>query len=258
MNVQDIGHTVIASAAGGFLSELLAIPFCTTKTVFVTNAKFTYLSHAFLDIYNTRGLLGFYQATGPAIIAQIVASSSKFSIYTICKSYRETKDNDILNNSLNGIIGGVTGGIIAHPIDVWKIHKQRNEPLNIKERGIKILGNGYSQTLIKNISLNSMLYPLNDFYQSCGLTQLQSQITGTPISQSMMPTVLSQVATAITTTTILYPIEFIRTNKMAATRTDFGWNIRRYYKGIGVQYPLNILRFITQMQTFYFVKHLLK
>ncbi len=240
MDVQNIGHTIIASATGGFLSELLSVPLCTTKTVFVTNPQFTHISSAFLHIYKTRGFSGFYQATGPAITTQIVSSSSKFSIYTICKSYRKTKDNDILNNSLNGIIGGIIGSTISHPIDVWKIHKQRNEMLNLKIRGIRILINGYSQTLIKAISLNSMLYPLNDFYQSCGLTKLQSQI-----------------CTATTTTTILYPIEFIRTNKMATTKANFGWDIRKYYKGIGIQYPLNIVRFITQMQTFYFVKNVL-
>jgi hypothetical protein len=239
--MEHFSHTIIASAIGGFVSELISSPLCTTKTVFVTDTNFTRVSQAVSQIYNRGGLREFYRAAGPAIVSNIVSSSSKFSIYTICKSSRNTSNGDILNNSLNGIIAGIMGSTMSQPIDVWKIHKQRNEPLNVKKNGLKMFWNGYRQTLIKASCLNSMLYPLNDFYQSCGLARLESQIL-----------------TACTTTTILYPVEFIRTNKMAATKVNFGWNVLKYYKGIGLQYPLNIIRFVTQMQTIYFIQDLLK
>jgi hypothetical protein len=90
--------------------------------------------------------------------------SKLYSFYRYLSKIRQTEKSDIIQNSINGILGGLAGSIICHPIDVYKNYKQRGvnyfEELRIKK--YKILYQGYSQTIIKNIVLYSILYPTYD------------------------------------------------------------------------------------------------
>lgn len=178
MNDSKNNHykNIISSAFGTLIAEIITIPICTLKTVYQNNPKFT-IQQTFTYIYNqNKSYRGFFQASSPAIISQIVSTSSKYSAYEYIKSVRGNSDKrNIINNSINGIIGGLMGSIITHPFDLWKNFSQRNESYKdhlkvnsyYSDEFIKRgLYQGYSGSIVKNIVLYATLFPLLDFYES--------------------------------------------------------------------------------------------
>ena len=188
-------NNIFSSAIGTFVAEIVTLPICTLKTVYQNNPTFTILD-TYKHIYyygqshnKNYSYRGFFQASSPAIISQIVSTSSKYSAYEFIKNIRNTniiedntnivgeKDNKIilLNNSMNGIVGGLMGSIVTHPFDLWKNFVQRNESYihhlekhnkNIKSLITNGLYQGYTGSIAKNIVLYASLFPLLDYYQS--------------------------------------------------------------------------------------------
>ncbi len=182
-------HNIINSAIGTLVAEIVTLPLCTLKTVYQNNPTFT-IRDTYKHIYyygqshnnKHHSYRGFFQASSPAIISQIVSTSSKYSAYEFIKSIRNRnivgeKDHKILllNNSINGIIGGLMGSVVTHPFDLWKNFVQRNESYtmhlknsskNMKSFISNGLYQGYSGSIAKNIVLYASLFPLFDYYQS--------------------------------------------------------------------------------------------
>jgi hypothetical protein len=188
-------NNIFNSAIGTLVAELITLPICTLKTVYQNNPTFTILD-TYKHIYyygqshnKHHSYRGFFQASSPAIISQIISTSSKYSAYEFIKSIRNEniienntnivgeKDNKILllNNSMNGIIGGLIGSVVTHPFDLWKNFVQRNESYiihlknsskNIKSFISNGLYQGYTGSIAKNIVLYASLFPLLDYYQT--------------------------------------------------------------------------------------------
>lgn len=176
-------NNIFNSAIGTFVAELITLPICTIKTVYQNNHTFTILD-TYKHIYNNHhSYRGFFQASSPAIISQIVSTSSKYSAYEFIKNIRtknvveEEKDHKMIlfNNSINGIVGGLMGSLVTHPFDLWKNFVQRDESYinhlqkhrkNIKSFIHNGLYQGYSGSIAKNIVLYASLFPLLDYYQS--------------------------------------------------------------------------------------------
>ncbi len=171
---------VYGSAIGTFIAEIATLPICTIKTVYQNHSTFT-IPQTIHHIYHSYGqrpsIRGFFQASSPAIISQIVSTSSKYSAYQYIKEYRGITDkSDFFNNSLNGIAGGLIGSVITHPFDLWKNFSQRNASYathlkNARSKGIRYfikdgLYQGYTGSIAKNVVLYASLFPLLDFYQS--------------------------------------------------------------------------------------------
>jgi hypothetical protein len=151
-----------ASAIAVSAAEFITLPICTIKTVYQTSNMT--IPQTTKHILKRSGYFGFIQASIPAFLGQIVSTSTKFSFYKVIKNYRQTNDNDILNNSINGMLGGVGGALFAHPFDVWKALNQKNESFNFLNRSLYY--RGFTGSIGKNIALYSVLYPAYDFYKS--------------------------------------------------------------------------------------------
>jgi hypothetical protein len=203
---------ILSSAFGTLIAEIVTIPICTLKTVYQNNFQFT-IQQTFTHIYNqNKSYRGFFQASGPSIISQIISTSSKYSAYEYIKSVRgNSEKGDIVNNSINGIIGGLMGSIITHPFDLWKNFVQRNESYIhhlrfnsiYKDRFItRGLYQGYSGSLAKNIVLYASLFPLLDFYES-----------------KTDHFWLASVATTVSVSLIIQPFDYYKVVKMSGIKS---------------------------------------
>lgn len=171
MTTENKTNLIFITAFSTLVAELLTLPICTIKTNYQTSQMTTI--RTIKHIYSNYGLKGFIMASNPAIISQMVSTTSKFTIYEQMKKIRKTNEKNIFDNAINGMIGGIIGCTITHPIDVWKIYNQRGESIkdlyskSIKENNlIKNFYSGYTGSLSKNIILYSMLFPLNDYFKN--------------------------------------------------------------------------------------------
>lgn len=210
------------------IAEIITLPICTIKTNHqVYNNKSMMIT--INNIYKTGGMMGFYQASIPAVISQVLSTTSKYTFYRYFTNLRNTNKDDIFNNSINGIMGGIAGSVISHPVDVWKNYKQRNESYTkaIKKYNYKILYQGYSQSLLKNIVLYSILYPVYDYYY-----------------YKTNNNIVSSIGTTITVGFITQPLDYLKTRYMAGLK-DF--HIKDLYKGYHLMLFRNIPHFLITM-----------
>jgi hypothetical protein len=235
----DTTKNIFSSAFGTFIAEIVTIPICTLKTVYQNNPKFTIIN-AYKHIYNQNSSYrGFFQASCPAIISQIISTSSKYSAYEYIKRVRgNSEKDDIFNNSINGIIGGFVGSIVTHPFDLWKNFVQRNESylhhLRFTDSFITHgLYQGYSGSLAKNVVLYASLFPLLDFYES-----------------KTNHFWLASVATTVSVSLIIQPFDYYKVVKMGGFKFK---NIQNPMRGFTLLLARSIPHlFITMSITKYF------
>jgi hypothetical protein len=224
MDTSYVINNMIASS----IAEIITLPLCTIKTNHQVNNN-KYLKETVLQIYNKHKFIGFYQASFSSVLSQVLSTTTKYSFYKYLSNIRQTNKNDILQNSINGIIGGLIGSIICHPVDVYKNYTQRGvnyfEELRIKK--FKILYQGYSQTIIKNILLYSILYPTYDYYYLKTNNNF-----------------ISSIGTTITVGIITQPIDYLKTRYIAGI---YNFNIRDLYKGFSIMLMRNIPNFLITM-----------
>jgi hypothetical protein len=224
---------LFSNTIGVITAEFITLPICTLKTIYQTQKeKNLSIRDTAIKIYNQRGIWGFYEAKISAISSQTLSTVSKYGFYQIIKTYRNTPQNDLLNNSINGCAGGILGSIISHPIDVLKNYNQRGDKNyfnDIKNSGIKIMYKGFSQTILKNILLYSSIYPIYDFYKS--KISDKSYITA-PL-------------TTLTITMYLQPIDYLKVNIMAGNKVNL--NIKELYKGTSLHLMRSIPHFLITM-----------
>ena len=224
MDTSYVINNMIASS----IAEIITLPLCTIKTNHQVNNN-RFLKETVLQIYNKHKFIGFYQASFPSVLSQVLSTTTKYSFYKYFSHIRQTNKNDILQNSINGVIGGLLGSIICHPVDVYKNYTQRGvnyfEELRIKK--FKILYQGYSQTIIKNILLYSILYPTYDYYYS-----------------KTHDNIISSIGTTITVGIITQPIDYLKTRYIAGI---YNFNIQDLYKGFSIMLMRNIPNFLITM-----------
>ena len=83
-------NVLYASAFGTLTAELLTLPICTIKTIYQNNPYFNTVE-TIKHIYKQNGYIGFFSASTPAIIAQVISTSSKYTFYQKIKEYRKTE-----------------------------------------------------------------------------------------------------------------------------------------------------------------------
>ena len=145
-----------------------------------------------------------------------MSTSLKYYFYNLFKTFSD-------NTVLNGICSGVCASIFSHPLDVFKIYKQRSQDFNsdIKSIGTKLLFRGYFKTLIRNVLVSSMLFPLYDLFS----TLLPDSV------------VLASLFTATAVTVILHPIDVMRTRHISLNR-NFSYYSVPLFRGL----HLNLLK----------------
>ena len=200
----NVKNKLLSTSFATLIAECATLPICTAKTVYQNNNLTTI--NTIKLIYNQNKIKGFFFASKPAFLSQILSTTSKFTIYEYIKNTRKTSKDDIINNSINGGISGILGSLLTHPIDVWKNFNQRNENYikflqNKSIPLIKKLYPGYSGNISKNIVLYSSLYPIHDYYNN----YFDSYLISAPL-------------TTITVSFIVQPFDYYKTIKMAGSK----------------------------------------
>lgn len=226
-------------------SEIITLPICTVKTIYQNSPKSITTVQVFKNIYKSSGMSGFFRASAPAILSQLISTTSKFTIYEFIKEKRKTQKDDLFNNALNGMTGGIIGSFITHPFDVWKNFSQRKKSIEkyiqrCKQKNILIAGmyRGYAGSLTKNIALYAGLFSLNDFYQ----VYFKSIWISAPM-------------TTLTLTCIIQPFDNYKTVRMAGGRPLIGYikNPIGMYRGMHLMLARSIPSFAITM---YFIQTL--
>ena len=203
-DISDRHKKAIGYTLGSCVAEFTVSPVYMVKTIYQTSEPPKTISEIVKEIYNIKGIKGFYNAIYTAIFSKILSSSLKFLIYNELKHIRGTQNNDLKNNIINGCICGISASTVVHPVDVLTNRLQRFKKLHIGILKRKTLYGGFSQTIIKNLTLYSILFPLFDYNKT---------ITNNNI-------LLSSVMTCCVSSTVLQPIEYLRTRLMAGQHNE--------------------------------------
>ena len=222
-------ENLIPSVIGSLIAEILTLPICTVKTIYQNNPNIT-LNQTIQQIIKKSGYRGFVQASPPAILSQIISTSTKYSFYNYIKYIRCTESSDVLNNSLNGMLGGLFGSVFSHPIDVWKNYSQRNEKFPLTSFDIKKYYQGYSASIYKNIALYSCLFPIYDFYKI-----------------KFDSIYISSIVTSLTVSLIIQPFDYLKTVKMAGGITSNSIKLKNFWRGFGLMLSRSIPHFLITM-----------
>jgi hypothetical protein len=248
MESQRINYTNLyinsfSSCIGTLMAEIATLPACTVKTIYQNNKNLT-IPQTFESICKTQGIKGFFAASNPAIITQVLSTSSKFTLYEKIKQVRKTSNSNVLDNSINGVISGLVGSLITHPFDVWKNFTQRNENYwtHLKNTSGSVthlvksgLYPGYTGSIGKNIALYSALFPLNDFFKS----KFDSIFISAPL-------------TTLTVSLIVQPFDYYKVVKIAGNKPS------QPFRGFTLMLARNIPHFtITMCVTDWISKYLI-
>lgn len=240
-------------------AELITLPICAVKTNYMAMVKNSAINEqkkyiptlnmrqVTMDIYNKRGLYGFFNASAPAITSQMISSASKFTLYEGFKHHFGNGDNNFAQNALFGIVSGVSGGLFTAPFDRARALRQYNNGQATKTYGSigKLFlqkpleaWRGYGFTFGKNVALYSLLYP--------GYDLIKKKTGGNAMAASLFtPMIISG---------ILQPIEFARTRHMLNQEWRLGWNPRPYYTGYTLTAGRAIPHFMITMCTMEYLK----
>lgn len=202
-------YNILNSAAAAAIAEVLTVPICTIKTNYQTSSGD--LINIIKNIYSTGGVRAFYRASGPAVLSQMLSTSSKYSIYRWMDKYSDWK-------IFNGALSGVLSTLITHPVDFMKIHWQMNQAARpiIAHEGIGVLYRGYSKSFSKALVGSSLFYPLYDWSKN---------ITSNAVSASFISAVIS--------TTIMQPVDYLKTRHIYGNSL-WQLNPRVYFRGYGL------------------------
>ena len=215
----------IPSVIGTLFAEILTLPICTVKTVYQNNTALN-IKDTIIFIKKKSGYMGFIQASTPAIIGQVVSTSTKYSSYNYIKNLRQSDPSNLFDNSINGMLGGLFGSIFSHPIDVWKNYSQRDEKFHWKN--YKIYYQGYSASLYKNLVLYACLFPVYDYYK----IKFDSIF-------------VSSILTTITVSFIIQPFDYYKTIKMSGYKQKI--NPSNFTRGFGLMLSRSIPHFLITM-----------
>ena len=206
--IVDLG----SAAIGGFVAEITTYPIKSLKNVFQTN------DHTLTKVIRDLGKRGFYRGTLPTFMSKGVSVALKYTLYQSLKvKISEKIPNKTLAKVVSGATGGAIGVIFTQPMFVWMLCLQRGEVMKPQYafRGVIV-------NIFRTIPLYSMLFPLYDSYYVW---------TKDPF--------LSSLLTTMTTTTVLQPIEYIRTNHAAGRLIGLKTPIKTLYRGTGLAFIRN-------------------
>ena len=227
MSLKNIFDSAVATS----IAELLTFAICTTKTNYQNSSGKSFYNTA-RELYRKGGIATFYKGAVPAVLSQILSTSSKYFFY------RGLEDQNLRwsNKFLNGAMSGILSSFITHPIDFIKVNIQMGTPA--KELIKQIFGfyRGYSKTFGKVCVGSSLFFPLFDYFQNK--------------TRSVM---IASFCSAIISTFFTQPFDYLKVRHIHGVELYKGFNPTKYYKG----FVLNLTRVIPHfMITMCIVEHL--
>lgn len=202
----------INGAIGTALAELITSPICLIRTRQINGAEKN-IGKIIINLYSDSGIKGFYSATLPAVLSQILSTSLKFGIYSNLKA------ENMKERILNGIFTGMIVSTITTPIEVIKVNIQTG---NILGKNLSFFYQGYKKSLTKSIIGGALYFPLNDFF---------GDMTGSKV--------LGAVLSSVTAVTITQPVDYLKTRQMVGNSIIYN-NFKKMYTGYG----LNLFRIV--------------
>jgi len=212
---------IYGSLTATALAEIATLPICTLKTNY-QNTNSTSIVKTAQTVYRMRGIRGFYAASIPAIMGQMFSTSSKYVLYRWLDT---NPDYPVKNRFVNGITAGITSSLLTHPMDVVKVHLQMKEPVlsQIRVNGLGLFYRGYSKTFSKIVVASSLFFPMYD-----------------TIRERVDNPILASAVSGIISTTVMQPVDYLKTRHMMGLSLYNGVNPLHYYKG----YTLNLMRVV--------------
>lgn len=225
-------------------AELFTLPFCTIKSVYVTNLGHKSMRDSVRHILDQRGFRGFFDSSKPAVISQLASTTSKYTLYEFVKKYRHTDSKSIVQNVLNGMIGGSVSSLITHPIDVWKVHKQNGLSISteLKNQGTHLIYRGFRYTVQKNMVLTGIIFPSYDLTKSC--------LTSAPY--------LAPIISSFLSTLLIHPFDVRKTRGIMGNHQTQSLSVKQkisyYYRGLHLSFMRSIPHFSITMWCIEFFK----
>lgn len=198
----------VCNAIGTLTAEIITLPICTIKTVYQNQQQHS-ARESIRWIYETYGWRGFISASKPALLSQVVSTSSKYGLYQMMKP--ENPDR-MIERMMVGAFSGIIGSFFHHPIDVWKVHVQQGKIWEWRKWNTWY--SGYMGTISKNIVLYSCLFPFYDFYEE-----------HLPEGWGWM----KAPCTTMTVSLFVQPFDYYRVVRMSGGKPDW----RKSYRGYG-------------------------
>jgi hypothetical protein len=223
---------IISSGTGVVFAELATIPICTIKTNKILYPKISGYN-LFRTILKRDGIVGFYNASIPAVFSQIISTTSKYTFYKLIQQERKTNDTDIIDNMINGALGGIGGSFFSHPFDVMRTMKQNNQSIR-KEFKFSNAYRGYSKSITKSFILGGFSFPIFDFCK-------------TKTDNIFIASILTTIGSSL----FIYPIEYMKIRHMiiGETMTYESPFQKKYYTGYGMHMLKCIPHFTIMMVT---------
>ena len=225
----SVYNNIINSSISTAIAEIATLPICTIKTNYQnTVLQNTTIYKTIQTMYKNNGIKIFYSASAPAILSQIVSTSSKYSIYR----YLDCNNIITKNKLANGFISGILSSFITHPIDVFKIYWQMQKSVmtEISKYNLFILYRGYSKSFIKSSLSCSIYFPLYD-----------------TLSYNNENKIINSVLSSGIATLIIHPIDYLKTRHIAGLPLFNGINPLNYYRGLTLNMTRIVPHFVITM-----------
>ncbi len=226
LNVINSSQSPFHKFKNSFLSTIIAesimLPITTIKTVYQTTKNKSIL-HTTKNIYQQRGIKGFYRSAFPSILSQSISTSTKFMVYY---SVVKCGGDNLFCNILSSLLAGIVACSVVHPINVIKQHQERGlsfiERLNVV--GPKLFYRGYTKGLLLSILL-TLSFPV---YDQC--------------KKNIANTFLAAAVASIIITTLVQPIDLLKIRGIAAKRGYY-----RHYRGFHINLVRSVPHFVITM-----------
>lgn len=216
----SVWDNIINSAIASSVAEITTLPMCTIKT-HCQNTNNKSMRDTIKKIYKDGGFFAFYRASFPAFSSQIFSTSSKYAAYRYLNETKYISSHKMIN----GLLAGVATSIVTHPLDTIKVHLQMNTPFipELKKNGYRLFYRGYSKTFSKVCISSCLFFPLYDY-----------------VNAKLNNAFLASFLTSIISTTIMHPIDYLKTRHIYGLQLYQGWNPKLYYTGL----TMNLMRII--------------
>lgn len=221
------------SAISTCLAEILTQPICLVRTRLINSPLYSTVKDRILttsivkELYKTDGILGFFKASPPAVLSQMISSSLKYGIYS-------NNHTDVFSQKvLNGMLGGILVCTITNPIDVIRVKAQMlDTKISFNSLGsnfkflmsnpISFYYQGYAPALWKATTGGAIYFPLKDY-----------------LTSKTDNNVIASMLSAIIATTICQPADWLKTRLMSGEKFKLS-QMKYSYKG----YTLNLIRIV--------------
>lgn len=164
-------HLFTVGCGSGILSTLATYPFDLLRTRLVANDshKFLSMSKACRDIYEQKGLTGFFAGIHPSMISIMASSGFFFCTYSLARD-ATTYINDHYHRQVWGVeavcgfVAGATSKAITFPLDTIRkrlqinIHRSASEMLltHWKLHGARGFYRGFGVSLLKTAPTSAL------------------------------------------------------------------------------------------------------